>query len=72
MTDARKITDSSVVAVEFCDRSNLRITQTVVSIDVIFFGNKAAEIYVRKVGIVNSNTCALNGNAIFSVTVHLC
>ena len=72
MTDARKITDSSVVAVEFCDSSNFCIAQIFISVGVIIFDNKATEICVREVNIVNSNTGILNGNAIFSFTVHLC
>ena len=72
MTDARKITDSSVVAVEFCDRSNLCIAQILISVGVIFFGNKATEIYIRKIGWIDGNTGILNGNAIFSFAAHLC
>ena len=72
MTDSGKIADSFVCAVYTLDRIDLRIAQIIVVVLVKRRSNKAAKICIRKVGIVNSNTGTLNGNAIFSFATHLC
>ena len=72
MTDSGKIADSFICAGYKLDLIDFLFAQIIVVVIVKRRSNKAAEICIRKVGIVNSNTGTLNGNAIFSFATQLC